>query len=255
MPTTTLGTVPTLDGTRRYLDLRATADQTGVPEWDAPREKYGEQVEELRKRQGALTAVRSQAAQADHDHKRATITAVQKNEPAPPDPLPKLLEKEAKLKRDVEVQEAVVLGLSDELIDLRKTLAPKFLAVADAQKAEALAALELGVHGLQQAWASYGEAQWLARWGKGSHKASRSVAGVEHLNKLAAAIEELADTTVPRFVSPAENRKLREGLDAVDVNGDPITYEEADRLHRKKKLHVAHGKPLPRETTGWGDAA
>jgi hypothetical protein len=250
-----LNTLPTLSGSRRYLDPNKIADdQTGIEEWDGPRSKYGEQVQELAKRRGAHTAARSAIATADRDHKQATITAVRKNEPAPADPLPKLQEKEEKAKRAVEIQEAVVLELSDELATLHDDLKPQFLAEAEVQRAEAVSALELGVASLQQAWNSLADAQWLRQWANGSHKASRSVPGVEHLNKLAQVIEDLADTTEPRSVSASENKKLRAGEDAVDINGEPITYEEADALYRKGKLRVSHGKPLPRSSTGFGDA-
>ena len=251
---TRLNTFPTLSGSRRYLDPSTLADQVGIPEWDRAREKYGEQVQELRKKRDALTATRSAAATVDHDHKQAVITAVHKNEPAPADPLPKLLAKEETQKRAVEIQEAVVLELSDELIVLHEKCKEQFLTKAAEQRAEALSALELGVRSLQQAWAFLGDAQWFRMWANGSHKATRTVKGVEHLNKLVQAIEDLADTTVPRSVSNAAMEALKAGEDAVDMHGKPITFAEADSLFRKKKLHVAHGKPLPRDSTGWGDA-
>lgn len=229
-------------------------DQTGIPEWDEPRKTYDEQVQKLSKLRSDHSATRAAAAAADSKHKADVLAAVHKNEPAPPDPLPKLLAKEEALRRSVEVQESVVLELSDELIVLHENLKSKFLAEAEVQRCEAVAALELGVGSCQQAWNSLGEAQWLRQWANGSHKASRSVSGVEHLNKLARAVEDLADTTVPRSVSPAAMEALRAGEDAVDIHGDPISFTEADALFRKKKLRVFHGKLLPRDSTGWGDA-
>src|SRR5205085_8591622 len=105
----------------------------------------------------------------------------------------------------------------------------------DAVRAELMERAERQRSELEQTLAECAEVDRIAAWARGG-KPSRAVLGVSELGKLAKLIEQHGDRRPPRYVTPAAMKHLKDGEDAADVNGDPLTFAKVSLNRRSPAL-------------------
>lgn len=255
-PKSRAGTTPTSRGGRIFLP-------SFLPPAEHAPQAYCDLIEEYAPAYVRMQKLRDSASKVASELKRAEATWIQEAAEAQrqgktkKDPRPAIRARLEEAQEATLVAEQVCIDLSQKIHEVRNDPEAQswWKGATDAARADLLERAARQRDELEETLAECGEVDWIAAWARGSHKPSRAVLGVGELGKLATLIEQHADRRPTRFVSTAENRKLRAGEDAVDVEGVPITYEEADSLYRAGKLKVNPGKPLPRSSTGFGDVA
>jgi hypothetical protein len=93
--------------------------------------------------------------------------------------------------------------------------------------------------------AEVADLEWCASWAQG-RKPSRHLIGSSELGKLEKLIREAADRQPVVYFSQPAFRKLQAGNDAQDVDGNPLTFDNADALFKRRKLKVQRTPPSQR---------
>ena len=244
-----MGTIPTKHG--RYIPPAKLPAPCGYEPYDELYDQYLPEVERMRTDDAAVKRAQTALGKAKTEYPQLVYEANVRGEKTPKDPQPQAEAKLAEALRAQEISTFAVCQTSDKILALRDDGGLR--EHARAQWSERFQRVLAAADEADSLFDDLGESNYLRSWTI-SHKPTRAVAGRDKLTTFRRELAKLGDPQPHIYVSTKENLKLRAGEDAVDVNGRTVTYEEADHAFRLGRLHVSHGKPQPRETTGWGDA-
>ncbi len=238
-----LGTLPTKRGDRFLSPANLPHVMTAN---EALRELLGEylpQVDQYRKDEATVTRLTQAMVDAREQHPQRVYEARVKGKPEPKDPVPGLEKKLTEAERARDISEYTVVQTSNRLQDMRDDL--DLMEHAQGRWDSHLARISDMARTLDWEMDDLGETQYLLLWLK-SHKPTRKVLGRSEIAALRRQLEKYQDTEPPRRVSPAAHKQLQNGEDVEDIDGNPLTFAEAEDLHKRGKLKINHGKPLPR---------
>ena len=239
-----LGTLPTKRGDRFLSPANLPHVMTAN---EALRELLGEylpQVDQYRKDEATVTRLTQAMVDAREQHPQRVYEAHVKGRPEPKDPVPGLEKKLTEAERARDISEYTVVQTSNRLQDMRDDL--DLMEHAQGRWDSHLARISDMARTLDWEMDDLGETQYLLLWLK-SHKPTRkSWAAPKSLRSV---VSWRSTRTPSRRAGCRPLRhagSCRTGEDVEDIDGNPLTFAEAEDLHKRGKLKINHGKPLPR---------
>ena len=197
----------------------------------------------LTEKSDALSKVAAELQKADATWLQEAAKA-QRQGKKQKDPRPALREGVEQAQVDVAVAETACVELSSRIFEVRNDPAvqAEWATLTDAARDKLLERAGRQRDELDATLTEVAEIDFVARWPK-SGKGQLAPLGSAELGRLEKLIALHADRRPIRFVSPKAMESLRKGEDVEDVDGVPLSTQEADNIYRANKLKVRHGRP------------
>jgi hypothetical protein len=237
------GTAPAGNG-RRYFQphvLPGPDDLDG--DWHELRTKYDAAYDERQALADQLSRVKRDRQDADRNYAKNASAAKRAGGKVPKDPRPGLEEQEEALRAELEVLDAVVVDMTQDLDAFRESKRDYLAEIPQAMRDTAGDRAELQANDLEETVAVINRARWIEDWVQG--RKHRPAVGVDVIAELQ---REIRDTLSPPrtiYLNQAQHRLLRAGEDATDLDGNAVPFAETDKAYRegRVRLQLVHGKP------------
>jgi hypothetical protein len=225
---------------RRVVDPNRLPAACGFEKYDELRAEYLEAFQGFKSARAATGFVVREIQEAREEHPKSVYNARLEGRSEPKDPVPALEAKSRKAEGELEVAALRVLELSSRVEELQSD--PELHEYARELVRKRLDGIEEAASGIADELVLLDEDITLRGWsgggtGKRGHNAAHKPA-----EALLLALEGLRPQRPTVFVSPVEYARLRNGENATDRDGNPVTQEEAQELRRHGLLKVHHGR-------------
>lgn len=190
-----------------------------------------------------LARVKRDRQEADRNYAKDAAAAKRAGGKVPKDPRSDLAEQEEALRAELDVLDAVVVDMTQDLDGFRESKRDYLAAIPQAMRDAAGERAELQANDLEETVAVINRARWIEDWVQG--RKHRPAVGVDVIAELQ---REIRDTLSPPrtiFLSQAQYRRLRAEQDAQDIEGNAVPFAETDKAYRegRVRLQLVHGKP------------
>jgi hypothetical protein len=225
---------------RRALDPGSLPAACEFEPYDELREEYVSAFSDFKSARAATGFVVQEIAQAREEHPKSVYRARTEGTREPKDPIPALEAKSRKVEDELEVSALRVLELSDKVAELQSD--PELHEHARELVRKRLAGIEEAASKIADELVLLDEDIALRGWssdGRGKRGTNRAHAPTEALLRELEALKPKRPTV---YVSPVEYARLRNGEDATDRDGNPVSQEDAQELRRLGLLKVHHGR-------------
>jgi hypothetical protein len=234
-------------GIRRIVGGHEVADyklvpRVGYPEFDSKAEQFEADNVALNEAEAALAAAINHEAEVREEWPKMLHRAKIAGQKKPTDPLPAAQADIEAKQVAVEVAALQVVATDAELEQIRTSDEFQRYVVVGADKAIARSVDE--AREFRQILNDQDAALRARAWAKYGYAKFYPGRCHEPLTQIERELEALESGRGVVFVDPANYRLLQEGKDAVTTDNRPLSFEDAEQLHKVKRLRVRHGVPL-----------
>jgi hypothetical protein len=239
-----LGTVPTSDGLRRYFQPSHLPGPDDLPgtDWRDLCTTYHGEYADLQKVKDKSARVAREAREAE-DYPRQAAQAKREGGKVPKDPRPGMADRVAEAAAELEVQEQVLVDLSEEIEAWRKANADDLVVIPYAIRDECGERGPRVVAEAAEMFDTFNATLRTEAWILGRKPPAPK--GSKIVNDLEREVRDVMTPPRTVYLRQAERRKLANEQDAVDVECNALPFAETDKAVREGsiRLVIAHGSP------------